>query len=584
MQTFKQELQKIIFEAVKNAGFEDIEEEEIALETPPSFVGADFASNIALALGKEAKKNPQGIAKKIVEFLNESKEAKKIIESVEIGGGGFINIKLNDAYLIEMLSHAIKEGENFGRSDTLKGKKIMVEFTDPNPFKVFHIGHLYSNAVGESLARLLESQGALVKRASYQGDVGLHVAKALWGIRELEKSNTKCWIDVGKRNLRDRVKFLGEAYALGARRYEEDEKIKEEINELNKKIYELHTSIEKLYERGRKWSLDYFETIYKRLGTKFDFYYFERDTGKEGLVYVKKFLARGIFEESKGAIIFNGEKHGLHTRVFINSTGLPTYEAKDLALAAMKWRDFHYDQSIIVTGSEQDEYFKVVLAALGKTNPALGAKTNHISHGFVRLPEGRMASRKGNIITGEWLLDEVKKNIMSLMAKSSEITSEQEQEEIAEIVAVGAVKYSLLKSSIGKGTTFNIKESINLEGASGPYLQYTYVRTKSVLKKAKHITFSTIVKKVISLNQEEREVIKLLLQFPDVVRSAAFNNAPNLLGTLLFEAAKAYNNFYSKHRIIGSENEAGRLALTYAFSHTLKNGLALLGIQAPEEM
>ncbi|MBI3335253.1 MAG: arginine--tRNA ligase [Candidatus Portnoybacteria bacterium] len=582
MQSLKQDLQEIIFEAVKRSGFNEIKEDEIPLEAPPSFVGGDFASNVALVLGEKAKENPQEIAKKIAQFLNESKAAKRVIEKAEVAGGGFINVTLTSAYLVQQLARAMKGGEKFGKGDALKGKKIMVEFTDPNPFKEFHIGHLYSNAVGESIARLLESQGAEVKRASYQGDVGLHVAKALWGMEQ--KLKTVPLKALEKKTLNEKVKFLGEAYALGAKMFEEDSALKEEINELNKKIYELHPSIKKLYGRGRKWSLDYFETIYKRLGTKFDFSYFERDTGKEGLAYVKKFLAKHVFEKSKGAVIFNGEKYGLHTRVFINSQGLPTYEAKELALAFMKYQDFPCDESIIVTGSEINEYFKVVLTALEEINPQLRAKTKHISHGMVRLPEGKMSSRKGEVITGEWLVNEAKSRVLEIMNASKSETDAGQKEAIAETVAVGAVKYSLLKSSLGKDITFDFNESINLEGASGPYLQYTYVRTKSVLKKAKHITFSTIVEKSISLNRQERQVIKLLLQFSDVVRSAGFTHSPNVLCTFLFEAAKAYNNFYGKHRIIGSGNEALRLALTFTVSHALKNGLALLGIQVPEKM
>ena len=331
-----------------------------------------------------------------------------------------------------------------------------------------------------------------------------------------------------------------------------------------------------LYETGRQWSLEAFEVIYKRLGTKFDFYYFESEVGEPGKKLVLEFLKKGVFEKSDGAIIFRGEKMGLHNRVFINSLGLPTYEAKEMGLAPTKYKDFPYDVSIIVTGNEVSAYFKVVLAALSKVSPDLAKKTTHIGHGMVRLPEGKMSSRTGNIKTGEWLLDETKKRLLEAYPSM--------QESIAEKVAVGAVKYALLRVGVGRDIVFNFDSSLSFEGESGPYLQYTYARTQSVLKKIKSEKLK--VKSEKELTGEEQLALRLLYRFPEIAEEAAENYAPSTLCTYLFDLAQAFNLFYQKDPILSAEEKTRelRIVLTKRVGEVLKTGLHLLGIAAPQRM
>ncbi|MEK7497470.1 MAG: arginine--tRNA ligase [Patescibacteria group bacterium] len=535
---------------------------DIHLEPPEVEEHGDYSTNIALRLKTSAKE--------IVAKLQKDKELSEIVEKIEVAGPGFVNFYLKDDYLINNLSGV---GGSYGKNNSLDAKKIIVEFTDPNPFKEFHIGHLYSNTVGESICRLLESSGGEVKRANYQGDVGLHVAKSIWGLIRLgyDGQGIKKLED---KSIDEKVKELGKAYSLGTTAYDETEKSKQEIEELNKKIFELDPEIKNLYEKGRAWSLEYFEKVYKRLGTKFDYYYFESASGKVGLEIVQDFLKKGVFEKSEGAIIFPGEKYGLHTRVFINSQGLPTYEAKELGLAPTKYKDFKYDLSIIITANEIDEYFKVLLAALKKINPSLGEKTMHLSHGIVKLPEGKMSSRTGKIVTGEWLLDEVKKKIIEL---------HKTDEQTAEKIAVGAVKYALLKSNLGQDIVFSFEESVSVDGNSGPYLQYTYARTQSVIKKSKDIKENKIKSKD-TLYPEEKSVLRLLNMFPEVVEKSAATYSPSTLCTYLYNLAQKYNTFYNKHKVIGSQKEEFRLKLTSATGIVVKSGLNLLGIDSPERM
>lgn len=562
----------------------------------------DYSSNAAMVT-KEG--NAIDAAENIKSELLKSKELQEWIEKIEVAGAGFLNFYLKREVFEKNIAAILKEKENYGKSGVFSGKKIMVEYTDPNPFKEFHIGHLYSNTVGESLARIAKSLGADIKRACYQGDIGMHVAKSIWGMMEKLKNEKLKMNDLMKKSLNERQHFMGQAYALGAEAFEKSEKTKKEIEELNKKIYAGDSEVEKYYEMGRKWSLEYFETIYKRLGTKFDFYYFESETGKSGLEFVKEYLKKGVFKESDGAVIFEGEKYGLHNRVFINSLGLPTYEAKDLGLAPKKYQDFPYDLSIIVTGNEVNEYFKVILKALEIINPDLAKKTKHIGHGMVRLPSGKMSSRSGDVLTGEWLLEEAKKRLKSIIKEGDN----KDIEAISEKTAVAAVKYSLLKSNIGKDVIFDFNESLAFDGNSGPYLQYTYARCKSVLNKAQNsyqkggqanVKTSHFVKTSRdkqNLNQiqnlkskmtlEELAIVRTLYKFPEVVVEAGKNFAPNLICNFLFDLAQKFNLFYQKVSIIGSQDSDirnQRLLITKITADIIKQGLNLLGIEVLEQM
>lgn len=566
------------------------------LEHPANLEHGDYSTSVALVLAKKQGKNPREIAEDIAARLKT--QSPEFLEKIEVAGAGFVNFFLSQKYLINEMGEVQKKKAKYGFSISTKGKKVMVEFTDPNPFKEFHIGHLYSNIVGESLCRVFESQGALVKRANYQGDVGMHVAKAVWGMKKRMEADKLTLVELQKKSLEERVKFLGQAYALGADAFELDENTKKEIGELNRKIFALDKEVKELYLKGRKWSLDYFEKIYKRLGTKFNYYYFESNVGKVGTELVKEGLQKGIFQESQGAVIFPGEKYGLHSRVFINSQGLPTYEAKELGLAPTKYKDFKYDASVIVTGNEIIGYFKVLLQALKLINPEIGNKTFHVSHGMVRLPEGKMSSRTGKILAGNELIDQVQEKVFERMKTSGSEVLKKDWDKAAEAIALAAIKYSLLKVTPGRDIIFDFDKSLSLEGDSGPYLQYTYARAKSILRKSKTSPrLSLGVTPRLSLGREEMDVLRTVYKFPEVVAEAAKIFSPNLVAQFAVELAQKYNTFYNVlpvlSRYAGSrgarqaptkEQSEFRLALTSAVAQVLHNALTLLGIETLERM
>ena len=571
------DLQKAIQTALKGIG---VENSEVSLEHPAELSHGDYSTNIAMASAKLAKQKPRDIAERIVAELQKNLPAG--VEKIEVAGAGFINFHLKK----EFFADAVKDIDaDFGKNENLSGKKIMVEYTDPNPFKEFHIGHLMSNAIGESVARVFEYNGANVLRACWQGDVGLHVAKAVFAMHKQIQ-------DVGFKIQEMGTKEWGKAYAAGSEAYETDEQAKKEINELNKKIFERSDkAVNELYDQGREVSLAHFEEIYKMLGTKFVHYFFEGKEGILGKPIVEENLGKGIFEKSDGAIVFKGEPYGLHTRVFINSLGLPTYEAKELGLNKRKFElepDLY--KSVIITGNEINEYFKVLLKVMSLILPKVAEKTVHLPHGMLRMTTGKMSSRKGNVITGERLIGQVKELVMEKI-KDREM-SETEKETLAEIVAIGAIKYSILRQGIGGDIIFDFEKSISFEGDSGPYLQYSYVRAKSVLQKAErehHPLASQTRLSPSTEGERKREITvleRLLVRFPEVVERAGKEYQPHYITTFLTELAGVFNSWYAGGKIVDATDPASpyKLALTEVFVTTMKNGLWLLGIKVPERM
>lgn len=562
----KNELKKIIDGVLREL---DLPIEEYDLSHPDLEFG-DYSTNVAMIIAKKLKINPHDLAEKIKERILEIKN--KNIRDVQIAGPGFINFYLADIFLIDSLREILSAGDHYGHNHNLTGKKILVEYTDPNPFKEFHIGHLMSNSVGESLSRLIEANGAEVKRACYQGDVGLHVAKTIWAWLKDENNNPDL-IDAKK---------LGLYYRDGSVAFKDNDQFKQEIIVINKKIYNRSDEeINKLYDLGKRISLEYFENIYQKLGTKFDQYFFESETGERVKILIAEGLERGIFINSNGAVIFQGEIHdsSLHTRVFINSEGLPTYEAKELGLAELKNDNYKADLFINITGNEINDYFRVVLKALELLRPELSSKIKHLSHGMLRLPSGKMSSRTGEVVTAEFLIDEVRKKVLE--KNDSDEIPLAEKDIVADKVAIGALKYSILKQTIGRDIIFDFKKSLSFEGDSGPYLQYSYARAFSVLaKKEKKGDFDNFLPTDVVFSELER----LLYIFPEIIERAYLELAPHQLVSYLIKLSATFNSYYAKNKIIGSSEEEYRLALTKAFSIVLKNGLEILGIPILEKM
>jgi len=529
--------------------------------TRPEEQFGDYATNVALQLSKSVGKNPREIGEALAAKLGESLASD--VSEISVAGPGFINLKLNDKALLQALRAEPSKG--------LAGQIIVAEYSDPNPFKVLHAGHLYTSIVGDAISNLLEQAGAEVHRVNFGGDVGLHVGKTMWSaLNELKGENPD-----GLAKITDQSEWLAEHYIRGTQAYEEDEQAKAEIIELNKRLYKIHddndheSALARIYWTCRQWSYDYFDSFYASIGTKFEKYYPESQTAPIGIKAVREQIGK-VYQESDGAIIFDGEKHGLHTRVFINSEGLPTYETKDVGLVILKNQDYHPNRSIIITGNEQEQYLAVVLKSVEQFAPELVSGTTHLTHGMVKLAGGvKMSSRLGNILRA-----------IDVITAAATANLERNSQESPETV-LGAIKYSFLKNRTGGDIIYDPTESVSLEGNSGPYLQYAHARAQSIINKA---GVSPVLVDDTVFEADERSLARKISEYPEVVDKAVIELMPHHIATYLYELAQTFNRFYENNRVVGDERQAVRLGLVGQYASNLKSGLGLLGITAPDKM
>ncbi len=564
-------LQAIFVEIEKTFGVQKIDTSVVTV--PPKKELGDWAFP-CFQIAKELKQSPAQVA---TEWANKlSGVTLPYVERV-VAAGPYLNFFLDGSAVAELTLTMIQKQQNrFGTQALSTEKTVMVEFAHPNTHKAFHIGHLRNIITGESIVRLLENSGYRVIRANYQGDVGMHIAKCLWAINQL-KTDYEAVLD---KTIHEKVTFLGRAYAYGSGKFEESETAKAEIVQYNEKIYLKSADILGVYTTTRAWSLEYFNHIYQRVHSHFDRLYFESEVYARGIEIVQEHLAKGVFVKSEGAVIFPGSQYDLHDRVFLNSKGYPTYEAKDLALAELQFQEHHPEKIIHVVAKEQTEYFKVMFRALEEVLPDSKDKEKHLVYGWVALKEGKMSSRTGQVVLGEWLLDEVEKSIGEIM-KESEIKNPTET--IAKI-ALSAVKYSFLKTGVHNDIKFDLEESVSLSGDSGPYLLYIGARIKSILRKAGDTI--SLVSFPAEIADEEKSLCLQLLDYPQVTKLAAENLDPSEVAKYLLVLAQKFNTFYHACPVLVSEGEvlAFRLALLQAVLSTMEQGLNLLGIEPVQEM
>ena len=517
----------------------------------PTNINSDYSSNIALKLAKTLHRSPMEIAEEIASQV-----------SAEASKPGFVNLTLPNSYYREKIANL---GANFDKnisSDEYSGQTVICEFSDPNPFKVLHVGHLYTSIVGDSISRLFEYAGAKVVRANFGGDVGLHVAKTLYILEQKSPADFT-------------IEDIAKCYVEGTAAYEDSPEAHDAITELNKQIYQTNqnnehgTKLADLYWKGRELSYDYFKDFYARVGVHFDKFYPESTVAELGLQKVKEELKNGIYELSDGAVIFNGEKFGLHTRVFINKEGVPTYETKDVGLIFTKWQDYHFDKSVVITGSEQLDYMKVVLKSVEQYAPELVAKTVHLTHGLVKLPGNvKMSSRKGNFLKAVDVLDMVKTELKSAYDSSDET------------VALAATKYAFLKYKMGGNIVFDPHESVKMTGNSGPYLLYSAVRAKKILA---NCNIKNTLKEY-TYNTYEKGLAKKIIEYKALLQEALVEMAPHKIAGYLYELAQEFSRFYEHCPVVGSSEESERAELVQVYLDTMAHGLNILGINIPEEM
>jgi len=540
-------------ETIKNGYGLDIT--PVLTRPEPEF--GDLATNVALQLAKQVGKKPRDIAERLSTTLIELDE----VLQVSVAGPGFINIRLNDRALIDVLTNKSGAGSR-------RGEVVVIETNNPNPFKDLHIGHAYNCIVADTMANLLDVSGAHVHRVSYHGDVGLHVGKSMWAILKYIDNDPSKLSDVPES---ERPAFMSARYVEGAKAYKDDPKARKDIEALAKQSFApIEAVYKQVYDTCKTWSFDYILETVKRLGSKpVEKSYLESQVDAVGVKTVREHVGQ-VFDESDGAVVFAGEAFGLHTRVFISSRRTGLYEARDLGLMQLKSEDFHPSKSYIVTGEEQREYFRVVIKAAELCLPELSGVTENISTGTVKLSSGKMSSREGNILNIEWLFSALK----DALAERAGLEHDMD-------VVVGALRYTMLRVRVGSDVVFDIDAALSIEGNSGPYLQYAHARACSIIGK------STVTPEDLhdtSLDEAERTLVLKLTEYAEVVEQATQELLPHVICTYLYELAQEFNRFYENARVVGDKREAVRVGLVAHYRDTLAAGLNILGIPAPEKL
>lgn len=525
----------------------------------------DYSTNVAMQLAGRLGRNPRELADEISAQLTASGQ----FAAAEVAGPGFINMRVSDSALWELA--------NTQPGTINKGVNYVIEYSCPNAFKELHTGHLYQTIFGDILARLIERSGAHLQRTSFGGDVGLHVAKCLWGmVAELGGINPEKLDEIESTPFA-RASWISSCYVKGAAAYEDTESAKAEIDQLNVTIYGFHdaddteSALAKLYWTTRQWSYDYFDAFYDLIHVDRMRYYPESGTAPTGMRVVNEQLEKGNLKRSDGAIVFEGDesKH-LHTRVFVTSKGLPTYETKDIGVIWMEKADYDFDKRILITGNDQADYMRVVFAAAETFRPELAGTMTHLTNGTVRFGDGsKMSSRLGNVSRAADVIDIVREKVKSLVTDQS----------LVDTVTLGAIKYVFAKYRLGGDISFDVEETVALNGNSGPYLQYAHARARSILAKA-----SAEPRMDAELVDAERALLRKLGEYAETVERSAQELMTHHICTYLYELAQEFNSFYEKARIIGDEREGLRLTLVARYADTLADGLGILGIDAPERL
>jgi len=612
-------------------------EKEVHLEIPEIESHGDYSSNIAMqqvarvkepfdkAQGKQESKrvkdknqSPHYIAEEIVKKLRNDKELNKLVEKIEVAGPGFINFWLSKNALLNNISYINEKKEKFGQGNILKGKRYLLEHTSPNTIKTLHVGHVRNNVLGMAVHNLLETNGAEVYLDAVNNDRGIHVMKAIWA-----------YLKYGEGKVPDKDEkpdqFVDKFYVKGAKEAE-DKKAKEEMQELLRKWEGGDLKIRTVWKKLRDWTLKGFEESYKRLGSHHDRQWFESDYYEGGKKIVEEGLKKGVFKKlPDGAVLSQLKKYNLPDTIVLRADGTSMYHTQDLRLTELKRKTFPSDLYIWDIGPEQTLYLKQLFAMCEQLGIGKRSDYLHLSYGFVFLKTGeKMSSREGNVISADWLMDEMVGRAKKIIERSETPRHRSGQAsrgltkgdigKVAEEVGIGAIKYGFLKTARETDIHFDLDESLSLEGNSAPYLQYTVARTQSVLAKSKRVREqeskrynNLAIEQFSNYNNEELLLLRSFIHFPEIIEAAATNYSPNLLCNYLFDLAQKFNNFYNQHRILDKVNggewvvdgdksntqhtmhyspntQDFRLALTSATGQILKNGLMILGIETPGRM
>lgn len=580
-----QEAIKALFEA-------EIASTTIALQdTRKEFEGQ--VTIVTFPFIKISKKSPEETGSLIGEYLLNNTEEVIAYNVVK----GFLNLSISDAYWIESLAQ-INTQEHYGKLAP-KNSRVIVEYSSPNTNKPLHLGHVRNNLLGYSVAEILKQAGYDVVKANLVNDRGIHICKSMLAWEKVgngetpENTGMKGDHLVGKYYVEFDKLYKREIEALLAKGVSEDQAKKEapimkEAQEMLLKWEQKDEHVLKLWKMMNDWVYAGFEVTYKSLGVDFDQFYYESNTYTLGKDIIEEGLSKGVFfKKEDGSVWIDLTADGLDQKLVLRGDGTSVYITQDIGTAQMKYEQYNMDQSIYVVGNEQEYHFKVLFLILEKLGKTWAKGLFHLSYGMVDLPSGKMKSREGTVVDADDLIAEMinsAKEQSEALGKISDF-EEQEKQNLYRMIGMGALKYYLLKVDPKKRLLFDPNESIDLQGNTGPFIQYSYARIQSILRKA-----DIEVKEnpeISTLNSNEKECIMLMLKYPAIIEEAAKTYSPALLSNYLYDLAKTFNKFYHDDSILKLEDAARlqfRLMICKNISQIISSGMRLLGIEVPERM
>ncbi|MBP9802353.1 arginine--tRNA ligase [Patescibacteria group bacterium] len=600
----KQNLQKNISQ-IFNQTFELT---DIKLEFPPQDISGDYAF-ACFDLAKLLKQNPLKVAQSLAEQYS-SDESIVSVQNI----GAYLNLNLNSQYFAQNALTEIQKKENFGQNTFGQGKKVLLEFSSPNTNKPQHLGHVRNNILGQSMVNLYRACGFEVVAVNVINDRGIHIAKSMlayqkWGENATPQStDTKGDHFVGKYYVKfeqtlkaEKEEFLSQNKIdyksltdLEKRKVDEQflsqSSLMQEAQSMLQKWESGDQAVKQLWQTMNAWVYDGFDETYKKLGITFDKVYYESQVYLLGKEIIQLGLDKKVFfKKEDNSIWIDLQSENLDEKLVLRADGTSVYITQDLGLAKQRHDEYKFDQMIYVVANEQNYHFQVLFATLKAIGFAWADSLYHLSYGMVNLPDGRMKSREGKVVDADDIIQEMQNKASELMAQATKqiASSETQKNKTAEQVGLGALKFFCLSTNPQKDITFNPAESIAFDGYTGPFIQYTHARINNILKKVADTNKRQNLIVPEQIENEEKQILKLLLNFPESIKLSALGHNPAILSQYLFELAKSFNTFYQKHPVLQADSpdkQIFRLELASATKHSLEAGLKLLGIEAPEVM
>lgn len=585
-----------IIEAMKALFQADVKPEQLSFQKTRK----DFPGDITLLvfpLVKMARKSPEQTAEALGEFLKSNHPLVNNFNVVK----GFLNLEINDSYWLQALEGAYAK-ENFGHLTPKEGSPaFMVEYSSPNTNKPLHLGHIRNNLLGYSVAEILKASGKNVVKVQIINDRGIHICKSMLAWQKFGAGETPASSGmkgdhlVGKYYVAFDKAYKEEIKNLMADGKSEEEAKKEapilkEAQEMLRKWEQKDAEVVALWEQMNAWVYDGFDSTYKRLGVDFDKNYYESDTYLLGKQVVEEGLNKGVFyRKEDGSVWCDLTNDGLDEKLVLRSDGTAVYMTQDIGTAIQRFKDFNVDRQIYTVGNEQDYHFKVLFLILEKLGYDWATRCHHLSYGMVDLPSGKMKSREGTVVDADDLVEEMvqtAKAIAEDLGKLDGLEADQ-VERTHEMIGLGALKYFMLRVDPKKRMVFNPEESIDFNGHTGSFIQYTYARIQSILRKFEGDGGEVSFEMPVALHEKERELIKTNLEYPAVVQQAADEYNPALVANYAYELVKHYNQFYQNCHILGAEDaqlKAFRVGLSGLTARVVEQAMGLLGIDMPERM